>query len=93
VPVALHTAVVWVTNALVILAVAAVLAAGCGSTHSEVVLGKTKLTGRYGAGWGTSHPKLIYNGGVPSGKAWSLQMVGLGFQIGHCEGSHEALST
>jgi hypothetical protein len=48
VPVALHTAVVWVTNALVMLTVAAVLAAGCGSTHSEVVLGKTKLTGRYG---------------------------------------------
>ena len=37
------------------------------------VLGKRNLTGRYGIGWGTSHPALIYNGGVPSGKAWNLR--------------------
>jgi hypothetical protein len=31
---------------------------------AQVVLGKRKLTGRYGIGWGTPHPSLIYNGGV-----------------------------
>jgi hypothetical protein len=40
---------------------------------SGVVLGKRGLTGSYGLGWGTSSPSLIYNGGVPSGKAWDLR--------------------
>lgn len=41
--------------------------------HSEVVLGKKNLMGRYGIGWGTPHPSRIYNGGVPSGNAWNLR--------------------
>ena len=41
--------------------------------NREVVLGKRNLNGRYGIGWGTAHPSVIYNGGVPSGKAWSLR--------------------
>jgi hypothetical protein len=40
---------------------------------TEEVLGKKTLTGRYGIGWGTPHPSVIYNGGVPSGKAWNLR--------------------
>ena len=46
--------------------------------HGEVVLGKKGLTGRYGIGWGTPHPSLIYNGGVPSGKAWNLHWFNWG---------------
>ena len=46
--------------------------------HEEVVLGKKGLTGRYGIGWGTPHPSLIYNGGVPSGKAWNLHWFNWG---------------
>lgn len=45
---------------------------------SEVVLGKKGLTGSYGIGWGKPHPSLIYNGGVPSGKAWNLRWLNWG---------------
>jgi hypothetical protein len=38
----------------------------------EVVLGKQYLRGKYDIGWGTAHPSVIDNGGVPSGKAWNL---------------------
>lgn len=40
---------------------------------STPVLGRPHLTGRHGVGWGTAHPRLIYNGGDPSGKAWNLR--------------------
>jgi hypothetical protein len=43
------------------------------ASGSDVVLGKRGLSGSYGVGWGTPHPSLIYNGGVPSGKAWNLR--------------------
>jgi len=41
--------------------------------NNQVVLGRADLTGRYGIGWGTAHPSVIYNGGVPSGKAWNVR--------------------
>jgi hypothetical protein len=44
-----------------------------GSTNTgRVVLGSRTLY-RYGSGWGMPHPRLIFNGGVPSGKAWSIR--------------------
>ncbi len=52
--------------------------AGAGAGTTEPVLGKWKLTGRYAAGWGTAHPPVIYNGGVPSGKAWDLHWTNWG---------------
>jgi hypothetical protein len=59
-------------TAVVVLAFMAVpLVASAG--QGEVVLGKKNLTGRYGIGWGTVRPVVIYNGGVPSGKAWNLR--------------------
>jgi hypothetical protein len=38
---------------------------------APVVLGKKHLLS-YGIGWGTSHPRLIFNGGDPSGQARHL---------------------
>jgi hypothetical protein len=46
------------------------IAPGDAATTS-VVLGKKHLF-PYGIGWGTAHPRLIYNGGDPSGRAWHL---------------------
>jgi hypothetical protein len=44
-------------------------AAGASATdHGKVVLGKKNLL-RYGIGWGTPRPPLIFNGGDPSGRA------------------------
>jgi len=56
--------------ALVISAALAVAGTAAGAKTS-VVLGKKHLL-IYGIGWGTSHPRLIFNGGDPSGKAWHL---------------------
>ena len=39
--------------------------------NSDAVLGKKHLL-RYGSGWGTSHPRSIYNGGDSNGHAWHL---------------------
>ena len=39
--------------------------------ETGVVLGKKHLL-TYGVGWGSVHPRLIFNGGDPSGKAWHL---------------------
>ena len=57
---------------------AVVLGLTLGSAHAnagsrEVVLGKRNLTGKYAIGWGTAHPRIIFNGGDPSGKAWNLR--------------------
>ena len=41
----------------------------------QVVLGKKHLL-RYGVGWGTARPPVIFNGGVPNGKAWKLRWTG-----------------
>jgi hypothetical protein len=40
--------------------------------QSKIALGKNYLL-RYGVGWGAAHPRMIFNGGVPSGKAWTLR--------------------
>jgi hypothetical protein len=61
------------TFAVVVLLAFTPLAAVASGGNREVVLGKRNLTGRYGIGWGTAHPPVIYNGGVPSGKAWNLR--------------------
>jgi hypothetical protein len=34
---------------------------------ADIVLGGVVYGGEYGKGWGTAHPKTIYNGGDPSG--------------------------
>ena len=50
--------------------VALVVVASLG-TSSPVVLGvKHRLL--YGVGWGTAHPRRIFNGGDPSGEAFDL---------------------
>jgi hypothetical protein len=38
---------------------------------SEIVLGSEQFAPD-GIGWGTAHPRVIYNGGVPNGKVWKL---------------------
>jgi hypothetical protein len=45
--------------------------------QTPIVLGKKHLL-RYGTGWGTAHPHVIFNGGVPNGKAWDLRWRGWG---------------
>jgi hypothetical protein len=55
------------------------------ASPSEVVLGKRNLL-RYGIGWGTAHPRLIFNGGVPSGKAWSLRWRDWGAPVSRARG-------
>lgn len=36
------------------------------------VLGSKKFAAPYGSGWGTAHPKEIFNGGDPSGDVFSI---------------------
>jgi len=55
-----------------LIASAAIALAGTAAgSQTRVVLGKKHLL-TYGVGWGTVHPRLIFNGGDPSGKAWHL---------------------
>src|ERR671914_1953130 len=42
------------------------------SSGGEVVLG-SKTFAPFGTGWGTAKPRLIHNGGVPSGSAWKIR--------------------
>lgn len=42
------------------------------ATSHAPVLGKKGLV-PYGIGWGTAHPKEIFNGGDPSGDVWSVR--------------------
>ena len=40
----------------------------------QIVLGSKNFGDRrYEIGWGTAHPRVIYNGGDPSGKVWNIQ--------------------
>jgi hypothetical protein len=52
------------------------LVLGGGSTahgeSTEPVLGKANLAPS-SIGWGAAHPRIIFNGGVPSGRPWSLR--------------------
>lgn len=43
------------------------------SPSASVVLGRRRLFGRYGAGWGTARPRKIFNGGGPSGLVTNLR--------------------
>jgi len=40
----------------------------------------------YGIGWGTPHPRTIFNGGVPSGRAWDLTWTGWGSKVAMARG-------
>ena len=55
--------------AVLLVAASCAVANGAGL---QPVLGKAKLTGPGSIGWGTVRPSVIYNGGVPSGRAWRL---------------------
>ncbi len=53
-----------------ILVVVAGLAFGADRAAAATpVLGEAGFYGEYGEGWGTAKPKLIFNGGAPSGRA------------------------
>ena len=70
----------------------ALVAAGGGpasGSTSEPVLGSPSFAAPYGYGFGTQHPKVVSNGGVPSGtmeaiswKAWG-DRVAYGRGLGH----------
>lgn len=67
----------WLAVCIVLLAVA-LSASRAIAGSATPVLGQWKLTGTYAVGWGTAHPVVIYNGGVPSGKAWDLHWTDWG---------------
>jgi hypothetical protein len=50
-----------------------------------VVLGKKRLLAD-GVGWGTPHPRVIFNGGDPSGKAFDLHWSDWGSTAAHATG-------
>jgi len=50
-----------------------------------VVLGKKGLL-VHGIGWGTAHPRLVFNGGDPSGRAFGLRWTGWGTAVAHARG-------
>jgi len=43
-----------------------------------IVLGAPDHYGEYGEGWGTARPRVVYNGGVPNGRAYDLRWRGWG---------------
>jgi hypothetical protein len=53
--------------------------------HGAVVLGTAGIL-PYGVGWGTPHPREIFNGGVPSGRAWDLSWKGWGTKLAVARG-------
>src|SRR5690348_10469303 len=53
--------------------------------HRQVVLGSPKVV-QNAVGWGTAHPRRIDNGGVPSGKAFSLRWTSWGMSVAHARG-------
>ena len=50
------------------------------TTAGEVVLGSKHFV-RYGIGWGTAHPRVIFNGGDPNGKAFNIRWNGWGSRV------------
>jgi hypothetical protein len=44
----------------------------------EPVLGAADLYGEFGSGWGSAHPELLDNGGVPSGRMIDIAWEGWG---------------
>lgn len=55
------------------------------AANNTVILGKKNLL-RSGVGWGTAHPRLIFNGGDPSGKAWHLTWRDWGAETAYARG-------
>ena len=76
------TAAVAITVSLILLPSAAGSAA---TSHVQVMLGNKNLLS-HGIGWGTVHPRLIFNGGDPSGRAWNLRWSGWGSAVAHARG-------
>ena len=64
--------------------------AGAGATtHHPTVIGKKGMFGPYGVGWGTRHPRHVFNGGDPSGDVTAITWKYWGSRtaIGHGLGS------
>lgn len=59
-------------------AIAALCLLGVASPAGALVLGSPSYVPSYGAGWGTSMPALISNGGVPSGVIDQIAWTGWG---------------
>jgi len=53
--------------------------------NMPVVLGKKHVV-QYGIGWGTAHPRVIFNGGDPSGGARHLKWRSWGAPIAYARG-------
>lgn len=77
---------------LLLLAVVAALAiptlgtrAAGSAANAPVVLGKKHVV-QYGIGWGTAHPRTIFNGGDPGGRAWRLKWRSWGAPIADARG-------
>jgi hypothetical protein len=56
-----------------------------GAAGSEIVLGSKQFVPN-GTGWGTAHPRVIFNGGVPNGKAWRLSWSRWGRRVAGARG-------
>jgi hypothetical protein len=63
------------------------VAAAAANTGGEgpIVLG-AKQPFPSGIGWGTVHPRLIFNGGDPNGRAWNLRWSGWGTNVARAQG-------
>jgi hypothetical protein len=61
------------------------VAAASVTGEGRVVLGKKGLL-PHGIGWGTAHPRLVFNGGDPSGRAFRLRWTGWGSAVAHARG-------
>lgn len=61
-------------------------AVGSAADHGPVALGVTGLFPRGSVGWGTAHPRYIFNGGDPNGTAWKLRWTGWGTPVARAEG-------
>jgi hypothetical protein len=66
-------------------ALALALSAWAPSSGSTVVLGR-KGQLPHGIGWGTAHPRTIFNGGDPNGRAWALRWTDWGAPATHARG-------
>jgi hypothetical protein len=61
------------------------VASGALAGRETVLLGVKGLF-PHGAGWGTAHPRRIFNGGDPSGTAWKLTWSGWGAHVATAHG-------
>ena len=72
-----HSALTRLASIVLGAAVGLLSVAGALASPPQVVLGKKNVF-PYSQGWGTVRPRMIFNGGVPSGKAWHLEWNGWG---------------